>query len=136
MAGRTPTRSACFRIRSSSVYFSTTGMICRPIFLASITISMYSSSLNPLQMIGVVVVGHRHDGQQFRLRSGFQSETVWPAELEDLFDDLALLVHLDRVTRSDSSPLYPCSLMACWNAPCISPSRCFRISAKRIRIGR
>ena len=33
--------------------FSTTGMICRPIFLACIAISMYSSSLKPLQMIGV-----------------------------------------------------------------------------------
>ena len=35
------------------MYFSTTGMILRPIFLASITISMYSSSLKPLQMMGV-----------------------------------------------------------------------------------
>ena len=35
------------------MYFSTTGMICRPIFWASIAISMYSSSLKPLQMIGV-----------------------------------------------------------------------------------
>ena len=53
ITGRTPTRAECFRIRSSSVYFSTTGMIWRPIFLASITISMYSSSLKPLQIMGV-----------------------------------------------------------------------------------
>ena len=38
---------------SSSVYFSTTGMIWRPIFCASIAISMNSASLKPLQMIGV-----------------------------------------------------------------------------------
>ena len=35
------------------MYFSTTGMICRPIFWASIAISMNSASLKPLQMIGV-----------------------------------------------------------------------------------
>ncbi len=53
MLGRTPTRWLYLRIRCSSVYFSTTGMILRPIFWASIAISMYSSSLKPLQMIGV-----------------------------------------------------------------------------------
>ncbi len=53
MRGRTPTRCACDATRSSSVYFSTTVVICRPIFVASMTISMYSSSLKPLQMIGV-----------------------------------------------------------------------------------
>ena len=35
------------------MYFSTTGMIWRPIFCASMAISMYSSSLKPLQMMGV-----------------------------------------------------------------------------------
>ena len=54
--GRTPTFSAYWRISSSSVYFSTTGMIVRPIFWASIAVSMYSASLNPLQMIGVPLV--------------------------------------------------------------------------------
>ena len=53
ICGRTPTFSAYFRISSSSVYFSTTGMTLRPIFWASIAISMNSASLNPLQMIGV-----------------------------------------------------------------------------------
>ena len=35
------------------MYFSTTGMMLRPIFWASITVSMYSASLKPLHMIGV-----------------------------------------------------------------------------------
>ena len=43
-----------------------------------------------------VVVGDRQHRQQFRLRAGFQSELVGLAVLEDLFDHLALLVHLDR----------------------------------------
>ncbi len=51
--GRTPTFSAYSRISPSSVYFSTTGMMVRPIFWASIAISMNSASLKPLQMIGV-----------------------------------------------------------------------------------
>ena len=37
------------------MYFSTTGTMLRPILRASITISMYSSSLKPLQMIGVLL---------------------------------------------------------------------------------
>ena len=53
MFGRTPTLRAYSRISPSSVYFSTTGMILRPILWASIAISMNSASLNPLQMIGV-----------------------------------------------------------------------------------
>ena len=53
MVGRTPTFWEYFTISPSSVYFSTTGMICRPIFWASMAISMYSSSLKPLQTIGV-----------------------------------------------------------------------------------
>ena len=42
-----------FTISSSSVNFSTTGMMFLPIFLASTTILMNSSSLKPLQMMGV-----------------------------------------------------------------------------------
>ena len=53
ICGRTPMRCATSRMRPSSVYFSTTGMMLRPIFWASIAVSMYSASLNPLQMIGV-----------------------------------------------------------------------------------
>ncbi len=69
----------------------------RPIFCASIAVSMNSASLNPLQMIGVVVVGEGDDGQQLRLGAGFQPEVVRLAEVEDFLDDLPLLVDLDRV---------------------------------------
>jgi hypothetical protein len=51
--GARPRARLYFRSGASSVYFSTTGMICGPIFCASMAISMYSSSLKPLQMIGV-----------------------------------------------------------------------------------
>ena len=44
-----------------------------------------------------VVVGDRHHRQQLRLRAGLEPELVGPAEVEHLLDDLALLVHLDRV---------------------------------------
>ena len=53
ICGRTPIRSAVSMMSCSSVYFSTTGMMLRPIFWASIAVSMYSASLKPLQMIGV-----------------------------------------------------------------------------------
>ena len=53
ICGRTPSFSAASRIRPSSVYFSTTGMMLRPILSASIAVSMNSASLNPLQMMGV-----------------------------------------------------------------------------------
>ena len=79
------------------MYFSTTGMMLRPIFWASIAISMNSASLKPLQMIGVSLSAMRDHGQQFRLAAGLQPEVVRPAELEHLFDHLPLLVHLDRV---------------------------------------
>ena len=136
MFGRTPIFSAYSRISCSSVYFSTTGMMNRPIFWASIAVSMNSASLKPLQMIGVSFVGHRHHGQQLRLAARFQAEAIRPAELQHLLDDLPLLVDLDRIdaacigpgTRARRSP----SERPSW----ISPSRCLRISAKRIRIGR
>jgi len=51
--GRTPIFSAYSRISCSSENRSTTGMMCRPIFWASIAVSMNSASLKPLQMIGV-----------------------------------------------------------------------------------
>ena len=44
-----------------------------------------------------VVVGHRDDGQQLGLRAGFEAEVIRLAEVEHFFDDLPLLVHLDRV---------------------------------------
>ena len=97
MFGRTPTFSAYSRTSSSSVYFSTTGMIWRPIFWASIAISMNSKSLKPLQMIGVSLVGHRRHGEQLRLAAGLEAEAVLRAEVQHFLDDLALLVDLDRI---------------------------------------
>ena len=59
---------------------------------------MYSSSLKPLQMIGVFgAVGHGQDGQQFGLGAGFEPEVERLAEIEDLLDDVPLLVDLDRI---------------------------------------
>ena len=58
---------------------------------------MNSASLKPLQMIGVVVVGERDDGQQLRLRAGLEAEVVRLAELVDFLDDLPLLIDLDRI---------------------------------------
>ena len=86
------------------MYFSTTGMMLRPIFWASIAISMYSASLKPLQMIGVSLCGLRHDGEQLGLRAGLEAEAVLAAEVEHFLDDLPLLVHLDRVD-ADVAPL-------------------------------
>ena len=51
--GRTPSFSAYSSTMCSSENRSTTGMICRPIFCASIAVSMNSASLKPLQMMGV-----------------------------------------------------------------------------------
>ena len=50
-----------------------------------------------------VVVGQRHDRQQFGLRARFQAEPVRPAEIEDLLDDLPLLVDLDRIDAAVSA---------------------------------
>ena len=44
-----------------------------------------------------VVVGQRHHRQQLGLRAGLEAEVIRPAELEHFFDDLPLLVDLDRV---------------------------------------
>ena len=102
--GRTPTRSACLTIRSSSVNFSTTGMICLPIFWASITISMYSSSLKPLQMIGVSLSAIASTASSSGFEPASRPNLIRLAEVEDFFDDLPLLVHLDRDRRSSSRP--------------------------------
>ena len=45
----------------------------------------------------VLVVEHRHDRQQLRLGAGLEAVVVGPAELDDLLDDVAVLVDLDRV---------------------------------------
>ena len=39
---------------------------------------------------------HGQHGEQLGLAAGFEAELVWIAELHDLFDNVALLVHLDR----------------------------------------
>jgi hypothetical protein len=46
---------------------------------------------------GRFVVGQGHDGHQFRFRAGFQAEPEGFAELQHLFNHLALLVDLDGV---------------------------------------
>ena len=46
---------------------------------------------------GRFVVGHRQHRQQFGLGAGFQAKMIRPAELEDLFHHLPLLVDLDRI---------------------------------------
>ena len=98
MLGLTLCCLAYLTISSSSLNFSTTGMMFLPILVARMTASMNSSSLKPLQMIGVLSSVHdRHDRQQFRLAAGFEAEAVGLADVVDLLDDVALLVDLDRV---------------------------------------
>ena len=73
-------------------------MISLPILRASITILMNSSSLNPLQMIGVgwPLVTAR-TASSSGLLPGLQAEIERLAEVEDLLDDVPLLIDLDRV---------------------------------------
>ena len=104
MTGRTLRCSAWRTMHSSSVNFSTTGMTFLPTLRANIAIWMNSSSLKPLQMIGVasllvlgVALRQGEDGHQLGLAAGLEAEVERLAEVEDLLDDLALLVHLDRV---------------------------------------
>ncbi len=69
-----------------------------PILRASTVILMNSSSLKPLQMIGVSsAVGQGQHGQQFRLGAGLQAEVKRLAEVENLLDDVPLLIDLDRI---------------------------------------
>ena len=51
ISGRTPVRLEISAINGSSLAFSTTRITLRPIFDPSSAVSMYSSSLYPLQMI-------------------------------------------------------------------------------------
>ena len=97
ICGRTPSFSAASRISPSSVYFSTTGMMLRPILSASIAVSMNSASLKPLQMMGVSLSAMRDHRQQLGLGAGLEAEPVRPAEVEHFLDDLPLLVDLDRI---------------------------------------
>ena len=112
MSGRTPDRSACCMIRSSSVYFSTTGMILPADLLGEHRHSMYSSSLKPLQMIGVSLSAIAITASSSGFDPASRPNPIGPAELEDLLHYLPLLVHLDRVTRSDSRPCSRAQLIA------------------------
>ena len=59
---------------------------------------MNSSSLKPLQMIGVSSpLVTASTASSSGLRAGLEAEAVRLAEVEDLLDDVPLLVHLDRV---------------------------------------
>ena len=82
---------------SSSVYFSTTGMMLRPIFWASIAISMNSASLKPLQMMGVLLSASATTASSSGLEPASRPKSNGRAELEHFLDDLPLLVDLDRV---------------------------------------
>ena len=53
--------------------------------------------LEPVADDGRVVVGDRRHRNQLGLRARFEPELERLAEIEDLLDDLALLVHLDRI---------------------------------------
>ena len=95
--GRTPTFSAYLRISPSSVYFSTTGMTLRPDFLGQHRHLDELRVLEPVADDRRVVVRLRRDGEQLRLGPGFEPEPVLAAEVEHFFDDLPLLIHLDRI---------------------------------------
>ena len=82
------------------MYFSTTGMIWRPIFLASIDHLDILVVFEAVADDGRFVVGDGEHRQQFGFRSGFEAESVRAAELEDFFDHLALLVHLDGINAA------------------------------------
>ena len=47
-----------------------------------------------------VVAGHGHHGQQLGLAARLEAELIRPAELHDLFDDLPLLIDLDRINAA------------------------------------
>ncbi len=79
------------------MYFSTTGMIRRPIFWASIAISMNSASLKPLQMIGVSFSASATTGSSSGLLPASSPKPVLPPDVQHFFDDLALLVDLDGI---------------------------------------
>ena len=98
IVGRTFSSWLWRTIDSSSVNFSTIGITCLPILRASTVILMNSSSLKPLQTMGVSGgFGQGEHGQQLGLRAGLESEMVRLAEIEDLLDDVPLLIDLDRV---------------------------------------
>ena len=106
-----------------------------PIFDASSAVSMYSSSLYPLQMISassswwIAMIG-----EELRLAAGLEAIVERPPELDDLLDDGAVLVDLDRI-HAAVRPVYPYSLIAPVNAPHSCSMRERKMSEKRSRIG-
>ena len=50
-----------------------------------------------------IVSGNGKYGEQFRFRTGFQAEIIGSTEVEDFFDDLALLIHLYWVNADVTS---------------------------------
>ena len=46
---------------------------------------------------GITTVGQRHHRKKFWLRASFKTELKRFAEIENLFNDLPLLINLDRV---------------------------------------
>ena len=136
ICGRTPTFSAYSRISASSVYFSTTGMMLPADLLGQ---HRHLDELGVLEAVADdrrVVVGHRDDGEQLRLRAGLEAEPVRAAEVEHFLDDLALLVHLDRIDAAVLALVLVLGDRALERARGCRPSRCLRMSVKRTRIGR
>ena len=97
MFGRTPTFSAYSRTSSSSVYF----LDDRDDLAAHLL--RQHRHLDEFEVLEAVaddrrVVGrHRRHREQLRLAAGLEAEAVLRAEVQHFLDDLALLVHLDRI---------------------------------------
>ena len=78
------------------------------------------------------VVEHRHDGEQLRLGAGLQAVVVRAAELDDLLDDVAVLVDLDRV---DALVLAAVAVLGDRAVNAFSSMRERRMSVNRISSG-
>ena len=78
-------------------------MMLRPIFWASIAISMYSASLKPLQMIGVSFDAIATTASSSGLLPASRPKRYGAPKFEHLLDDLPLLVHLDRIDAAIAS---------------------------------
>ena len=65
--------------------------------MASITISMYSSSLKPLQMIGVSLSAIASTASSSGFEPASRPNLIRPAVLEDFLHHLPLLIDLDGI---------------------------------------
>ena len=72
-------------------------MMRRPIFCASMAISMNSASLKPLQMIGVSLSASATTASSSGLEPASRPNPIRTPEFEDLLDDLPLLIDLDGI---------------------------------------